>query len=956
LDRQQENGNDFFRTLYWEDGDQIKLYSELNNWRTQKWEYDATLTGALPSQYKKANGFGVFKKPVTVAEHNGEKDEQYKDGYGVMPADLSEFTNEDRTQLKFNLNGLRYINYSQENDLTPAADADADDAVKLYAENGALHIYKSKAPLPLWGVATSGEMKCKWLTGHLCIDLVKYNGNIIPEIPSGTPLNNYLVIQSNQSLWGEFESITFNPNEGMGVAPVVPAIAATPTVITSGTTTIGDLGKDCIVLNLGKTGQQRVIAYAPIMVSDVPTTVTATLYQGAPSTDAASAATVVLTKKSDFVDPYSFENGAVMTSETIEAGKLYRVANPDYRHIEVANTPYSLQTQLADMDAQMERDYVVEIKNDVLVKTANTKYKDMASSVADQHNYVLDLANPKEGFTGFKHNITIKFASGKGFTNNEMNGSDINYLFVKTPAGKKVTIDLGTNTNIKNVVVDNTLAGELILKGGSLATNTNVINYGTATTDGKLTVADDAKLIATAGAMNIDAVGKTITKLEVMNNAAEYTVNLKNGYVATLTASNTENNVSDALGAIQTNVNIASTGKSAIKFVQKDGFEKWGTTAKAKYNFYFSSTWDAAGSKFADEASANLADGQIYTAAQLASINGAAASYTVMGQMDMSAATWKSIPTATANFSGANINEGVYVEGTGYPAMAAAYPTITGMKNPLVEVWTLGDGGKISNVKFSTAQWTSIYDRQAALARELQIAGTVTVDNVDVEGYTITASKVETAKDYAGVIGQVNATAASAKLLVKNVAVDNVAITANKYVGGIIGRVVETNTPAIFFGATTASVPTPGLDYVAEENTVSGLAFTFIKTPNTQADPEYKSAGAYVGYYLNKDANNLVAVGATLPYTFTTTNTLYDVEGRWGTVLSSGAYITFDVVMGQKLFGYAGNSDNRKATFVTKSNTNKFSNVVKQSFNKHTPGTAAQTAGTLLYFVDDTRE
>ena len=513
--KMQANGNDFFRTLNWVNGDQIKLYSEKNNWRTQKWEFDETKTNALP-QYAKDRGFSVFKKAVKVAEHDGEQDDQYIDGYGVMPADLSEFTNEDRTELKFNLKGLKYVQFSQTelDKVTEQAKTDATDAGKLYYDNNALHVWKSTAVLPLWGVATSGQMKCKWLTGHLCVDIVNSADNVITEAGSG--LNNYLVIQSaGKKLVGEFSAVGFNPDD-IAKAPVLTTEAVAATTITSGSTKISDLGEDCIVLNLGADAMKRVIAYVPIMCdAATPTTVTAKLYTGPAASDEATAQSVVLTEKLFNMA----ETMPTLNEKTIVAGQLYRLTNQDAATIETANTPWSLQKQLADIDAQMERDYVVTIKNDVLVKTSNTKYEDMAKSVADPRNYVLDLSD-----VAFKHNVTVQFDPSHGFTNNEVTpATDINYLYIKTKAGKKVTFILNDKltNNIKNIVVDDNLGGELILKGAALSNGSdpvNVINYGTAAKNGKLTVAAATTLISTTGAMNIDAEGATIATLKVLNN------------------------------------------------------------------------------------------------------------------------------------------------------------------------------------------------------------------------------------------------------------------------------------------------------------------------------------------------------------------------------------------------------------------------------------------------------
>lgn len=924
--KEQANGNDFFRTLYWSNEDRIKLYSEKNNWRPQIWEYDDALSGALPSQYKKENGFSVFKKAVVVAEHDGEQDAQYTDGYGVMPADLSEFTNELRTKLTFNLEGLRYVQFTQEKLVkAETASETATDAADLYYGFGALNVYKSTAPLPLWGVATTGQMKCKWLTGHLCVDLTDFQDNIIPAAPMYGLVqgNNYLVIQSTKSLWGEFSAIDFDP-DNINVAPVLTAEAATATVITPGTTTIEELGKDCIVLNLGSEAMKRVIAYAPIMC-DGATTVTATLYQGLPATDYESAKTVVLNAVAGW-GPYN------MVSESIEAGKLYRIVNEDARTIETANTPYSLQQQLLAMDAEMERDYVVTINNDVLVKTANTNYKDMATSVADDHNYVLDLSG-----IDFKHNVTIKFAAGKGFTNNEITPTDKNYLFVKTKANgkKKVTIDLGAgrdDANIKAIVVDNNLGSELILKGAALADATHpvaVVNYGTAASGSKLTVASAATNVYTAGAINIDAVNAEIAKLNLLNNSAnDYTVALKNGTIKSTIALATAVPDVDvvALGNVAKNVTIDATGKSAIADnITLTGFAGCVNGGGHKVNgLFFTSTWD--GSKFADEAAASITTGKIFTAAQLASIAGNGTNdYVVMGDIDLNNETWTSVATLTKNFSGANKKEGLSVGYTsgGTCITENVYPTISKLTAPLFNNIALAAAGEIKNFKLSDVQFTSAFAAQGALARTLSVKANVEINNVDAENVTITVTGNKSA--VGGLIGNVNSTAATNTLDITSVDVNNITLKGNRKMGGIIGEVATASTsPQLTIGATAATLAglTPA---TAKFCNATNVAFQLEESTGIIYDPEYAALGLYVGAFYKTDATKFnMAVNtedvSSLTYTVTGNDAsgvdLFTQKAKYG-VSKDGKTIYYDVVLGQRLTGFAVKANNHQATILS---------------------------------------
>lgn len=943
--RRESDGAKGSSVIFYE-GDQIKLYDNVGDWRPQVWTYTGTTTKAYRSPN---NTVAIFDTEDATQHIDGGSTSRYKSGYGIYPASIASFADERRSTIDIDLYMFRQYDY------TRVANADASQVA-----SGVKDIYDNKGILPFWGVADENEMKLNFMTGIGVADISKI-------VAPSTGNNNYLIIKSTKKLHDTYNKLAFDPVAAVSTDKKVRQDNK-PNLIADDATTPTTLGADFVVWNTDNTATKEVgediIAikldgtevnngkgkYTEVYFPIVPGTQTIQVYL---------VSNVATTPSGDETYKTIDASGAVLIEEKeydVEAGEYYVFMNNGAEEVDNVNTPQALANAIIALDREYDRDFTLTVKSNVVVKNGT-----------DKNGYVMDF-----GDYALKHNVTVKFDASAGFVKQVSTPAALgNFLTVITPASDKLlTIEYrkSGSEDLDSIVVNN----ENLADGQMVATTLQSPLKLTATStlpiivnnsnNNMLTVAAATSAVRTKGAMTIDAADKVIDELLLRNQGSDYTVYLNNGGITSITLP--QKNFSDAWyksPLLANDVTIQSTGKSYIttaptisqKYSLDDAklqgvaYYKDYSVFYPQHTIYYNSTWD--GSKYASEIAASLNSGKIYTAAQLASIDGAtSSSYTVMGNITLNN-PWTTIATASKNFEGANINAGKYSH---IASVDAVYPYISGLTQPLLGVVTLSDGNYVKNLLFKNVNITSIYDRQGALGRELDIAGTVTIQNVDVENCTITSNDYNVAKSYGGVLGMVQATADAAKLVVLGVDVKNVSITANKWMGGIIGQVVDLKYPSVFFGLNSA--PTAGTNYTGvNENTVTGLTFTAIETPNTECDPLYKSAGAYVGFFKNKTAANLMLVGESLNYTFTNGNNLYATKGRWGTTDSEGRYITFDVVMPQHLIGYSGNNDNFNANFWSKQ-SKKFALTTKKSYTKKANAEAA-TAGTVLYYVADTR-
>lgn len=418
------SGGSHGQYLVWNQGDQVKIYDDNKNWRPQVWEYDEAATKA----YKKEDGFSVFSKIKTVAgETATETPTQYTNAYGVYPATLGEFTNENRSELKFNLSSL--ANYK----LNRTAVTD------VYADG-----YLAKLPIPLWGVATSAdgssEMKVKYLTGVLKVD--------IGQLPATTgTYHNWLAVQSKVdgklvNLHPETVTTDFAP-ESVEKAPEL-AVAVTPGTATdlSADYTISSNAPDIILVDLGTNlatatpslvGKRCCIA-VPIVVAVDGTTpveqeISAYLY-----TEIANDATQLAAANKQQIGE--------TIKKTVASGTTYLIQTMGAYALDGVNSLNLLEQKIAELDAASDRDLTITLNENIPVKNGN-----------DPDAFTLTVPT-------LKNNVTVQFANTKGLMK-DVSGGD---LVIKTTGGKTLTFVNSNSSTITSVKAVEDVNGPLVLK------------------------------------------------------------------------------------------------------------------------------------------------------------------------------------------------------------------------------------------------------------------------------------------------------------------------------------------------------------------------------------------------------------------------------------------------------------------------------------------------------------
>jgi len=957
VDPAREEGANKGRSILFYSGDSIKLYDNMGDWRPQIWVFDDEAT----RRYVKSQGVGVFNNLQRMID--GGTTTRYTSGYGIFPAGIAKFVNEERTAIEITLDTLKSFDYSR---AKTAADHQFNTSYTNY--------YNNKGIMPYWGVAGDGEMKLNYLTGIGRADISDIKA-------ASTGKANYLIVKSTKQLHATYAKVAFDPvaavDESKDVRQanqpkLVTADAAANTAVDNtnnalvvkrawNATGTGDVAEDIIAIKLdASAANDGVGKYTEVFFPIVPGTqdISVTLVRDVTETTTAGVTTINLSAAGEI------KVIGTKDDEDIEAGKFYSFINPGALTLDGINTPQALANAIKAADESFDRDFTLTVTSAVAVKVGT-----------DPNGYIMDF-----GTYALKHNVKVVFdqtgSNMGGFNKQASEPATLgNYLTINTPASDKVltieykTSDVGGAAPLDSIVVNNKatsgytadteLNSPLVLTTPTPATDRLpvVVNHSD---NEKLTVNAATDLIKTTGKMTIDAKGCTVENV-VLAGTTINEFKLNNGTITYLTTAGTVQTTgftdnAQGYGKVAQDITIKSKGTSAIANVQL-GNIKTVAANKPGSGIYFDSEWnhDSAPEattktgKIYTNATESTRD-YVFTVAQLAAINDSKA--VVAGTMDLEDADWTPL-TTNADFAGADVNKNVYTTAANNPKAETKYPTIKNINKPLFNTITAANGAKYENIKLYNVKFAPTTNNQGAFARQLNITGTVTIDNVDVEDVEIATTGV--LNSYGGLIGKVEGSSTPILNLL-NIDVKNVEITANKYIGGIIGQLNNTNQPAVFIGAdnsTTASL-TAGANYgTYKPCTTENLTFKIVETPNVESDPEYKSQGAYIGYFFNNTANSLQIIGETLSYNFTN-DAIYTNKGKWGTTLPSGAYITFDVVMGQKLIGYSGNSIERKAIFWTKS-SNKLLKTIKQSYNKLAGGQTAASAGTLLYYVADNR-
>lgn len=876
-----DNGNPLANYFVWTEGDKVKLYDNENNWRPQIWEFDAAAT----KQYKKVEGFSVFTQNITeeelpIKQVGTSVAEQYKNAYGLYPYDLGEFTNETRTKLSFDLGELAFY------------ELEKADETSVYAD-GQL----AKAPIPLWGVATAGEMNVKYMTGILFVD--------ISNLPAAAAnKSKYLIIQSvgktsgkGIKLHGVFDGDIASGNQAQvdydpellgddTKAPVLKttntgAAATTLTALTKANAAAGAYA-DLIIIDLARAGGRTRVA-VPIPVADEVQQISAyyTADQTNSGTDISTAAPTQI-------------GGTI--EKDVKSGSYYLIQNAGAETISDANTPYQLAQRIKEIDATMDRDYTITISADVNVDDTG----------ADEHGFVLDL-----GDYSLTHNANIVFAAGKGFKGKS---DAANTLTIRTGASDKtmtLTVAEAASAALKAIKVesDEKLAGKVVLKGTLHTIEANSQN---------LTVGAAATTVNASTTVNIDAKDETITTLNLYKGANQ--VNVLNGTITSInytpanTAANKAKNVTGT-------VNVYSEGISGFKAPTATAAAVNGTVT---FNFTSKLTAkpsDITTSFTTENAASIVAVGgykEIYTAAQLAAIAGNAGPYVIKAsEIDLNGSeiAWEPKDLSVA-FDG-NINANV----TGDPAPAVVPAVIKNMKVAATTAGTpyglfgtvtgAATAYNIQNLKIQDATIegaTGIVITDAGLLAGKITANSDDNDGVNINNITVTGTnKVETADETAsanlgGLIGSVDHASKIAKVVLTDVNISGIDLKGYKNLGGVIGLVGKfANVKFAASGAGTTASP-------YKYNSASDITFTS-NIISDQTSQDYATRGNFIGSATPDAANNAVIEieVASHPSIGATAYTREFDMGEWN-IMNKTTYanVSYTIVLRQNYIGFAG--------------------------------------------------
>ena len=825
------------RSLLWLKGDAIKLYDTEANWRPQIWTHNAD------ASVKYVSSTGISAAVFETATAVREGDAMYTNGYGVFPANLGEFTNEGRTKLSFDLTGLRSITYKAD-----AATVDGLSDATAYV-----------GPTPLWGVKTNANMKVKYLTGFLRIDI---NGL------TASTNNRYLFITSDKKITGKFEVTGFDP-EDLTKAPLLKTAktasanqAPTNAVVMANCVPGNETYDNLIVVNLGKAAGLKVV-YVPIpmVVDDVKHTINAWLTK-----DVALAANVDLT------------NAGVATKiiddeqlQVEEAGKFYKYGYDGA--VYAGGSLSGLKEQIEALDAAAARASKLSVTGDVSVTSS-----DLVSA-----NYLLNL--------NLTHDITVEFAATKGFKGTAAD----QVLMINNSGTGKLTI-INNNTTLDPVIRCETLASDLILKGSYTTINV---------TDSKMIVAGTTTTVnAKTATVNIDAPGSTITTLNVYPSCTQ--LNLNNGKVSAIAFPE----------ALTSDLAIATNGDAEILSIgslQTTVAGKHLTTVAGKGQKVIDITakWDgnapAASALGVATDGTNHINNVVYTATQLLKVAAAGDAATIMAkEIDLDGKDWAGVALTKSidgNYSGATTPVQAEIKGLG--TKAADLTTGKGLFTTIISDANL----TVQNLKLTGVAMTATTGSNiGALAGKVSCTATgktITFKNIDVAG-AITASGA--ASNIGGVVGKVAFNTAAGTVKFDNVNVGTMAITGYTALGGIVGLVDE-KTIVNFAG--TAG----GGDTNVAQTCSSNATFTSVSNGGNTTAPAYAGIGKFIGtiassttaadkatvtLYLNALPVAKGSVAANAIATPGYTPTWYEVQIVEGSLVTTG----YPVRMTQQLMSY----------------------------------------------------
>lgn len=819
-----------FATLF-NNGDVMKIYDDSKDWRPQDW----TCTSTNDVQYAIETGAAGGDEAVFTAPEGTTK---YTSGYGIYPSKygtpakrFGEFTDEDRTSMKYDF-----------------------DMFKVYkAEIGAANLpetsaYKDglfcKFPVPMWGVANNTEtMTLKYLTAFLRIDISN-----LPAITNTetNPNSRWILIRSDKALTGEFTAKIADPDAELPTAaPVLvgpTAVVATDALNAypkTGSATTG--ANSDILVNIGDAAG-NITVFVPIAAGqDAAHKITHNfnIYLSDATSDLAATTTIDFSGANA---PVKHQNNAAI-AKSVYRGQVYNVID-DSRNVNAeANTPFEVAKAIVAADKLAKRDFTLTFQNDIIVKNDDVSPQNYdIDFTGGNTEYLIDGVGA-DGYV-LKHKVTINAKFVK-------NGTAATNLTIKTKAGSKdLTINFANGTDIANVTVPaegaNGLNSNLILTSDAAADKIpNITNESVK----KLTVKSSCALIKSFGEFTIDAPVTNFINKVVLGKAAKK-LNILKGYPIAI-----ELGAGDE--AITDNVTIYSEGASTIgsfSYVNMPTTTS-GTKKTDKFNVSFESKWDGlpytyAAGNIINHAGTTISN-VIMTAAQLAKYDGTADAY-LIGTYDLDSKNVTS-KALTNKFTGAQY----------YKYNASAAPAFVGNatikklagKNGLFASFTPSAANDfIKNLTFDecTVKQTAATTTGTAL-----LVGSVDGSNAAViENIVVNANNKITAdlksENVAAVAGKVTGTLTLSGIDVKAASVEGYA-----YVGGIIGGIDATAANAVVnFKQSKDGATVTGTTFnAADVYNTSAAVVKCHKVAGTSNSQNYATCGTFLGSFVEGTTN-----------------------------------------------------------------------------------------------------
>lgn len=909
-------------SLFFSEGDQLKLYHEATSWKPEVW------TASEFGQYKNADGaaggdVAVFDN-ATATITDDEK------AYGIFPATIGQFGNENRTSLKYDLSELQYIEYKAEakdyNDgsVNVASASDATGNTKAYT-----------APFPLWGVKNAGAkvMTVKHLTGILRFDLANIDNSSMTAAQA-----RYIVIKSVNKLTGELATATdvfnpttieaVNPDDLMTTAPKLvtqaPAGGDPTTNIAAVPTTAAGLAaagaEDVIVVELTKDDPNHVMLFLPITAGNgetTPGTPDVTIYVSkivtkgstlalgsgaanqetkdgtAGSPDAIYQLTADLIEAENKAQLSGYKNLSAPEKQKVQAGVFYRI-NDDYSNQNTtAKTPWELAQGIIAADKKAYRDFEINFALPIEVKNEDTA----------PQNFYLDLSgeNSSYGLAGYdlKHNVKVNLTLKKSGDVPAGKKAKL-YIKTKSSSSKQMTLNITNDANAIDSIIflKDELNSKVVLREATGTAQLPAIHVN-KDNDDKLTLEAGTPALIVNSKVTVDNVsGQTVDNVVLAKDVEK--INLLNGVVTNIKLANPAATTEVPYDAIDSDVTIYSEGKTNISNLYFANMPVE-TSGAFKYKLKFESKWtdDLTAEAFAKvyKRDGTVAyNNAIVTAAQLAKFSGTATSNVVlMGEFDLNGAekTWPGTTTLTKSF------------------LCGSYYSATGIKESAV----------IKNLKSATGLFAAITPAAAMAVRDITFSGTneitgtvavntgigllagtagatgktLTLNNIKVEDVTVSATGKS--QNLGGLIGIANGDITLKKVNVK------ASVTGYANIGGIFGNIAAGTVNFAAVNKNDVDVTPTAASSYASDNAHNVVNATL--THNTIAGIDYSTNYATDGQFaglITPGATVTVVKDALPAYTAATIRE----DALWWEYDTTSDLIKLPVVKMQTYFGFSG--------------------------------------------------